>query len=785
MSNTIFTDAGRALIAACLANGETLGITEMIFADVPGLDPAVPPDPAAPAPPAAAIVHRAVPIAGLHDSTTVIYSTVITGEVGDFYLNYMGLLAGDVLVAACATPRHIKFKSSEFKAGNTLIKNFALAMRNASDLTGITIPAESWMWNIAGGYAPLDHNHDDRYALKEHEHGNVAGKSMFEIFYSLSPETPPGAFPLWTGETILNCRNLFPDFWDKAVELAESGEQVSRLSVITAPGDQLPIFTSNTGNGFTLSGSGSTTGTRIAANSVYKVFSSLGNHALGTNLAAGREFVFLIEFPNAENNIGSYAVNAGTSVTSYPTAWVLEGSNDQIEWDLIDRQSDQVFSAAREGKTFAVVPTPPVPCSDARRLALENLAGLTAESWTFSYASGDPAAYSAPLTFIDEELSIPANFQVFLLGAEEEEIELPELELGISGGNLTFDRGELEYGTYIVRRADIARARELLAAINKTGITGQAAGQPYRYFRLRFLEGSKPTSGTTVGLVTFSPAKVDVIAYEHGLLRAVPPEVYRRELETYGETGAFVLDRENGHLRLPCIRRFIRSIEEAAEIGATEPDRIVNITGYVGAVNQYSGDKNAGAFATDPTWQSQVESGTGGGAFRFASFDASRVVETGDEVQPRHVAAALYIQVYSAAVPASIAQAAELLGLLADKANRDFSNLSMPAALQNLGFAGSFGSSGYQKLPGGLILQWGLTGQLANNSRTALSFPVAFKSACLGVCTSVAQWNSPHATLSDLRGDVDLVTPTGFTLFANDVGGGTQATSFYFFAIGC
>lgn len=46
------------------------------------------------------------------------------------------------------------------------------------------------------------------------------------------------------------------------------------------------------------------------------------------------------------------------------------------------------------------------------------------------------------------------------------------------------------------------------------------------------------------------------------------------------------------------------------------------------------------------------------------------------------------------------------------------------------------GTSGHQLLPGGLILQWGTTGALANDTPTAISFPVAFPTACFSVTGS-------------------------------------------------
>lgn len=49
-------------------------------------------------------------------------------------------------------------------------------------------------------------------------------KDIFEVFYSTSTATPRGAFPLWTGETITNCKTLYPTFYQKALEYRDSGK---------------------------------------------------------------------------------------------------------------------------------------------------------------------------------------------------------------------------------------------------------------------------------------------------------------------------------------------------------------------------------------------------------------------------------------------------------------------------------------------------------------------------------------------------------------------------------
>lgn len=50
--------------------------------------------------------------------------------------------------------------------------------------------------------------------------GSGVGKSMFEVFHTLSTKTPSGAFSLRTGEVILDAQNTYPAFW---VALQEQG----------------------------------------------------------------------------------------------------------------------------------------------------------------------------------------------------------------------------------------------------------------------------------------------------------------------------------------------------------------------------------------------------------------------------------------------------------------------------------------------------------------------------------------------------------------------------------
>jgi hypothetical protein len=53
---------------------------------------------------------------------------------------------------------------------------------------------------------------------------NYGVRHLFEVFYSLSTQTPPGALPLWTGQELYNCKNDYPAFWKKALELKNAGK---------------------------------------------------------------------------------------------------------------------------------------------------------------------------------------------------------------------------------------------------------------------------------------------------------------------------------------------------------------------------------------------------------------------------------------------------------------------------------------------------------------------------------------------------------------------------------
>ncbi|WP_112022827.1 gp53-like domain-containing protein [Escherichia coli] len=95
-------------------------------------------------------------------------------------------------------------------------------------------------------------------------------------------------------------------------------------------------------------------------------------------------------------------------------------------------------------------------------------------------------------------------------------------------------------------------------------------------------------------------------------------------------------------------------------------------------------------------------------------------------------------------------------------------------------FSGSIASKGYQKLPGGLIIQWGAGGAgtgYVGSTGNEMNFPIAFPSQCFQVVTSYDNGGGKI-----VAGSAGNMTRTGFLLRC-DASGGTY--NFRWFAIGC
>lgn len=89
----------------------------------------------------------------------------------------------------------------------------------------------------------------------------------------------------------------------------------------------------------------------------------------------------------------------------------------------------------------------------------------------------------------------------------------------------------------------------------------------------------------------------------------------------------------------------------------------------------------------------------------------------------------------------------------------------------------SIATNGYTRLPNGLILQWGVTGNIGQDSSGSVTFPIAFPSAVYCITITGRQGINTTSGGSDT---ISTQSTTGFTI----AHGADGTSSFYWMAIG-
>lgn len=138
---------------------------------------------------------------------------------------------------------------------------------------------------------------------------------------------------------------------------------------------------------------------------------------------------------------------------------------------------------------------------------------------------------------------------------------------------------------------------------------------------------------------------------------------------------------QQGILRTPCLqdRVFIAQALNSGNISKFNLDQIVNITGYLGGNSRCIFGSASGAFKTNGGTVLDWD-GTGGTTgYQAFNFDASRVVRTGDRVQPQHIQYPLFICVSNRPVPTTETQYNNFINAITNKLNIDGSNATFNA----------------------------------------------------------------------------------------------------------
>jgi hypothetical protein len=162
-----------------------------------------------------------------------------------------------------------------------------------------------------------------------------------------------------------------------------------------------------------------------------------------------------------------------------------------------------------------------------------------------------------------------------------------------------------------------------------------------------------------------------------GKLQSTTVSKFDSTVSANGSCGFFGLDTANEHFKVPMLKDvYIKAGQAPSMFGA---ESLPNVKGEVGTIGNYNNTGVVtGAFKRG---EKNVHAADGGNIVWFynATFDASRSSSTyknGAKVQPDHVVYRAYVVLYTGAVEASVAQAAEFMTALGGKANTDLSNVS-------------------------------------------------------------------------------------------------------------
>lgn len=207
--------------------------------------------------------------------------------------------------------------------------------------------------------------------------------------------------------------------------------------------------------------------------------------------------------------------------------------------------------------------------------------------------------------------------------------------------------------------------------------------------------------------------------------------------------------------------------------GLTQTHGLVTATSATGTTNTATTNTNtflnivaSGVGQTASVGSSTQITGTNG--ITVSSDTAGKLIVTRDSNSPT-------------ATKLQTARQIALTGAVTGNVNFDGSgNVSMATTLNLTDFANLKSENGYQKLPNGLIFQWGRTPLVADESSADITFPVAFPTAVVSIQLTEDNntTRNAHATHCVARQG----TTTGFNFWINS----TLATSTrcYWFAIG-
>lgn len=529
-------------------------------------------------------------------------------------------------------------------------------------------------FNVSDPIAP-EHAVSKRYldsALASSGGGSGVGKSLFEVFHTLSTKTPPGAFSLRNGDLVLNASSEYPTFW------ASLEEQSATL---------IPDFT-EIKSGSIPSGYATSFTNIFASDKTYinRVFSPYSWFTSSNAPTSSDPIVAFLELPELITceyfRINSHVVNTYNSMGDADplkairvAAISVQRADDSWEPVCIINDSEVPVLNSRHYKNSM----PDLEFKAIRIVVSENFGASSTDISLYPVDPKITTVRSVPEAQWQWEVNTYGETGAFVINKEDDTIRLPKVIRFLSGVSDLWQVGMPEaasasnssklfwqedgtpvvegesnsvvslnsVGTGLWIQAYNAVAEDALANVKYIPhsvlfeerlfhfVPDVSTG--YAVCDGGWFDGTYYTAAYVELDNQYSQA-VSVPGKSYSLapngMRFVSDEVYKTTLSTYGESPYYVIDRTNKKFKVPCSNNYRRCTSTLDNTGDLILDSAPNIVGSFDGNGDDGAAPKTGAFYQGGTVTGSNGSQTG----YYIHFDASRcsaVYGRADEVRPK------------------------------------------------------------------------------------------------------------------------------------------------------
>lgn len=473
--------------------------------------------------------------------------------------------------------------------------------------------------------------------------GSGTGKVMFEVFHTLSTQTPPGAFSLRTGEIIPDAINTYISFWE-----ALSSQGAGIIQDLTSVEELPEGYSASFMNLDTVVGNVN----KNRAFSPYSWVTSTVTPTSSAPIAVELELPSLITCEyfkinshvfNTYNSIGDpdpgRAIKSGTiSIRQADGRWVTAVIIDETDMPKTNERffkSEQPkleFNAIRlvvgesfNGGAVDVSVYPVNPESSSVRVVSE-------EQWQWEVATfGETGSF-----VLDEEAATIRLPKVtrFLSGITDlYQVGMPESSLVSKSGGRWQDNENMnptlqpDADTLSFNAVKTGLWIQVYNAVAEDSLSNiryipHAVLFEESYFRFipeketgwavasgDWFDGSYYVDAMSELLNSYAQA-IDIAGQDYKLgpngMKFVTNEVYQSTFITYGECPYYVVDPVENKFKTPVSKNFIRLTNTIDNVGELQLDAAPNITG-VGGMDWCSGNtKNNGVYPNDRLGKTQL-----------------------------------------------------------------------------------------------------------------------------------------------------------------------------------